>query len=26
LVRRRGWELNRWEESLGDTLVRLLLA
>jgi AcrR family transcriptional regulator len=26
LVRRRGWDPNRWEENLGDTLVRLLLA
>jgi AcrR family transcriptional regulator len=26
LVRRRGWALDRWEESLGDILVRLLLA
>ena len=26
LVRRREWDVNRWEENLGDTLVRLLLA
>jgi hypothetical protein len=26
LVRRRGWDLDRWEENLGDTLGRLLLA
>jgi AcrR family transcriptional regulator len=26
LVRRRGWDPNRWEENLGDALVRLLLA
>ncbi len=26
LVRRRGWDLNRWEENLGETLARLLLA
>src|SRR3981081_613684 len=26
LVRRREWDMDRWEESLGDILVRLLLA
>ena len=26
LVRRREWDAGRWEENLGDTLVRLLLA
>ena len=26
LVRRRGWDANRWEDNLGDNLVRLLLA
>jgi AcrR family transcriptional regulator len=26
LVRRREWDVDRWEENLGDTLVRLLLA
>ena len=26
LVRRRAWDVNRWEETLGNTLVRLLLA
>jgi AcrR family transcriptional regulator len=26
LVRRRDWDADRWEENLGDTLVRLLLA
>jgi hypothetical protein len=26
LVRRRGWDPERWADHLGDTLVRLLLA
>ena len=26
LVRRREWDVSRWEENLGDTLMRLLLA
>ncbi len=26
LVRRREWDMDRWEESLGDILARLLLA
>jgi AcrR family transcriptional regulator len=26
LVRRREWDMDRWEESLGDMLARLLLA
>jgi AcrR family transcriptional regulator len=26
LVRRRGWDANRWQKTLGDALVQLLLA